>query len=375
MKTSLISIICALMICTASGSASCAQGQVQNNGAIAPITSQYDRLDHLFEQEMAMQNIPGYAIAVIRDGRVVYSRGYGYADLATRRPVNNQTVFGLASLTKTFTALVLLKLVDAGKIDLDAQLGTYMPRIQEPYKSVTIRQLASMTAGVPASVPHEIAWPAQIATLQKLPLVAQPGASYLYSNFSYRLLGTVIQNVTGRPYLQNVRSAILEPLGMSTTGTTAIFWDGGNVATAYGDNMGNGTIRQVDYKDPAISFSAGMLATTIDDLGRYGVGLLQGNMLSRQGYQTLWRQRPPLANGAPSNWAFGWACTNPAWPAFANKTMVAMNGGTAGVASTMMLFPDQNCGLVALCNLRKPQTYAIAKKAAHLLFGAQDQSG
>ena len=72
------------MICTASGSASCAQGQVQNNGAIAPITSQYDRLDHLIEQEMAMQNIPGYAIAVIRDGRVVYSRGYGYADLATR---------------------------------------------------------------------------------------------------------------------------------------------------------------------------------------------------------------------------------------------------------------------------------------------------
>lgn len=333
-----------------------------------PMENRLARVDRMVAARMGEQNIPGYSLIVMKDGRTVFKKSYGFADLASQRSATSDTIFGLASLTKTFTALTLLTLVDRGLIDLDSPVGKYVDGLSPPYQALTIRQLASMTGGVPRRLAREVPWKRQLPILDSTPLVSQPGSRFLYSNYSYRILGTVIANVTGHPYLEMVREIILGPLGMQSTATTVLLQETGRVAQGYGDNMGRGPLRAIEYKNPAVSFSAGMLASTTEDLSRYVEGLLSRKMLSEKGYQTLWYQRPPLSTGEPSAWAFGWhAGTN---EKLGGQYVVAMNGGTQGVASTIIILPDSNSAVIALCNLRKPPVYAIARNVAHLVFGS-----
>jgi CubicO group peptidase (beta-lactamase class C family) len=329
-------------------------------------------VDDLVIGELTQQNIPGYALAVIKDGKLIVHRGYGVMNLQTRQPVTPQTVFGLASLTKTFTALTLLTLVDQGKVKLDDTLDMYVSGLTKPFQKLTIRQLASMTAGIPRDLSQEVEWKNQLPILVNTPLVSDPGTQFLYSNFSYRLLGDVIEKASGKPYFELVRERIFTPLNMTSSGTTVAFESSGMLASAYGDNNGKGPVHPVEYKNPAISFSAGMLASTVDDLLKYSQALLSRQLLSPAAYQTLWYQRPALPNGSPSPWAFGWASKDE--PKYGTR-VVAMNGGTPGVASTIILLPERNCAVVSLCNLRKPAVPAIARKVASLVFAVAPAAG
>jgi CubicO group peptidase (beta-lactamase class C family) len=329
-------------------------------------------VDALVIRELGEQNIPGYALAVIKDGKLVVHRGYGVMNLQTQQPVTPQTVFGLASLTKTFTALTLLTLVDQGKVNLEDTLDMYVSDLTRPYQKLTVRQLASMTAGVPHELSQEVAWKNQLPILVNTPLVSQPGTSFLYSNFSYRLLGDVIQKASGKPYFELVRERIFAPLNMTSSGTTVEFQNSGMLASPYGDNNGQTQVHPAEYKNPAISFSAGMLASTVDDLIKYSQALLNRQLLSPAAYQTLWYQRPPLPGGAAAPWAFGWASKDE--PKYGTR-VVAMNGGTPGVASTIILFPEKNSAVISLCNLRKPAVPAIARKVASLVFALPQSTG
>lgn len=343
-----------------------------NAAAPDDLDQRLEQIDAMVTQELRNQNVPAYCIAVIKNGRTVFKKAYGFADVRRRRPNTINTVFGLASLTKTFTALTLLTLVDRGLVNLEDPLCKYIDGLTKPYRNLTIRQLASMTAGVPSVVSREVPWKDQLEILDHTPLVSQPGSQFLYSNFSYRLLGSVIMSVTHRPFLEVVGEVILEPLGMGSTATTTLLQPSGRVAQAYGDNQGNGPLLPIDYKNPAVSFSAGMLASTINDLERYVYGLMSGKMLSPDGYRTLWSYRPPLSTGQPSAWAFGWHSGNN--NSMGGQHVVAMNGGTPGVASEIIILPDTNCAVIALCNLRKPPIYNIAKVAAKIAFGQNSSS-
>lgn len=358
-----------------------AQGSFENSmqyqlprreNELAELNQRLERIDAMVRQQMRDQSIPAYCLTVIDNGRTVFHKAYGMANIRGGRRATNDTVFGLASLTKTFTALTLLRLVDRNLINLEDPLCKYIAGLTPPYRDLTLRQLASMTAGVPAEVSREVVWKNQLGILDHTSLVSRPGSQFLYSNFSYRLLGSVIATVTGRPFLEVVGENILGPLGMESTGTTVLLDATGRVAQAYGDNQGAGPLRAIEYKNPAVSFAAGMLASTANDLERYVYGLMSRNMLSPRGYQTLWYDRPPLTTGQPSPWAFGWhSGVN---PNMGGQHVVSMNGGTPGVASSIIVLPEANCAVIGLCNLRKPQVYNIAKFAARLAFGNESES-
>ncbi|MBK9622817.1 MAG: beta-lactamase family protein [Candidatus Obscuribacter sp.] len=122
--------------------------------------------------------MPGYTIAIIKNGQVVFQKCYGYADLERRIPVTDNTVFGLASVTKSFTGLTLLSLVDRGLVGLDDPLQKYVNGLTRPYRDLTIRQLASMAAGVPAKLDKEIEWKNQLDSLVHTPLASEPGSQF-----------------------------------------------------------------------------------------------------------------------------------------------------------------------------------------------------
>ncbi len=337
----------------------------------ADMQARLQRIDAMVKERMQALGMPGYCLVVIKSGKVVFQKPYGFANLETRQPTTNDTIFGLASITKTFTALALLTLVDRGMVALEDPLSKYIDGLTPEYKPLTIRQLASMTAGVPAKLSQEVFWMQQLDILDHTPLVSQPGSAFLYSNFSYRLLGSVIEKVTGQPYLQYVESTVCAPLNMRSTGSTTLLQPTGRVAQAYGDNMGNGPLRAIEYKNPAVAFSAGMLATTSNDMINYVFGLLSHKIISENGYKTMWEQRPPLTTGQPSKWAFGWAKTGN--PNLGGQLTISMNGGVPGVASTIILLPEANSAVMALSNLRKPPVYQIAKTAAAMAFGNSNQ--
>ncbi len=341
-------------------------GGAQSDEPSDDLQQRLAKVDAMVSERMASLNIPCYCLVVIKSGRVVFQKPYGFIDPQQKMPTSNDTVFGLASVTKTFTALTLLSLVDKGLVGLDDPLAKYLDGLTPPYQTLTIRQLASMTAGVPKQLSQEVLWKNQMEILVNTPLASQPGSEFLYSNFSYRLIGSVIEAVTRRPFLEVVRETILGPLGMESTATTAILEPSGRVAQAFGDNGGQGPLRPIAYKNPAISFSAGMLASTTNDMTKYVFGLMSGKMLTAAGYQTMWYSRPPLTTDQPSKWAFGWFSgknTN-----YGGKHAVAMNGGTPGVASTIIILPEDRSAVIALCSLRKPSVYEIAKAAAKIAF-------
>lgn len=324
-------------------------------------------IDAMITQRMATYNIPGYTIAIIKNGQVVFQKCYGYADLERRIPVTDNTVFGLASVTKSFTGLTLLSLVDRGLVGLDDPLQKYVDGLTRPYRNLTIRQLASMAAGVPAKLDKEIEWKNQLDSLVHTPLASEPGSQFLYSNYSYRLLGSVIARASGKRYLEMVEETILAPLQMRNTATTVLLAPSGMVAQGYTDNLGKGPLRPVVYKSPAVSFAAGMLASSGSDMVRYVFGLISRRLLSEQGYKSLWYDRPALSTGQPNKWAFGWSAGPNKF--LGGQYQVFWDGATQGVGSIVMILPESNCAIVALSNLRKKEVYDIGKTAMRMAFG------
>jgi len=337
-----------------------------HNPSDADLQLRLQRIDAMVNDRMQALNMVGYSLTIIRGGKVVFQKPYGFQNLETRQPATNDTIFGLGSLTKTFTAIALLSLVDKGLIGLEDPLSKYIDGLTPDYKSLTIRQLASMTAGVPEKLSQEVAWRQQLEILDHTPLVSQPGTAFLYSNYSYRLLGSVIEKAAGQPYLQVVESVVCAPLNMRSTGSTTLLQPTGRVAQAYGDNMGKGPLRPIEYKNPAVQFSAGMLGSSSNDLINYVCGLMNHQILSPQSFKVLWDYRPPLATGQPSKWAFGWAKMHN--PRINNQLALSMNGGVPGVASSIIILPESNSAIIAMSNLRKPPVYQIAKLAAAMAF-------
>lgn len=322
-----------------------------------------ERLDRMVGEQVERLSVPGYAITVIYHGDTIIQKGYGFADIASGRRPDAETVFGLASLTKSFTGLAILMLVERHKLSLDDELGKYLDELSPAYQKLTIRQLATMTAGVPRSVkPDDLTWEQQIKKAQTLPLVSKPGSAYLYSNLSYRILGAVIEKVSGESYMEFLRVNILGPLGMTETKRTDQTFPQ-PIATPYAMNDGRPTA--IEYKNPRINFSAGMLASNCVDLSKYARALLNhdARLLSPAGFDLLWKKRWDLSTGEPNNWAFGWRSTKKQ-----GHWLVTWNGGDPGVASLIEIYPDDQLIVIGLANAHD-QAYSIGHKVAGEVLG------
>jgi CubicO group peptidase (beta-lactamase class C family) len=315
---------------------------------------------------LLQEGVPGYAIAIIKDGSVVFRSTFGMANIEQHRKVTKDTVFGLASLTKTFTGLALLHLVDEGKLKPGDTLDKFLKDLPPSWQKLTIFQLASMRAGMPESRADELPWPEEMSYLEKQPLEYKPDTQCLYSNPGFRVLGSVIEAVTGMSYMDYITRTILEPLGMSSTGTTESM--AAKVSCQYLGGQGP-EAKLIHPIDPITAFSAGMLASSLDDMCTYAQALLDQKILSKAAYQTYLVDRPALASGKPARWAWGWGATVNTQ---LNQRVNSMNGGLPGVASTVILVPASNAAVVALSNMRKKPVYAIAKRALNIYLTGDD---
>jgi CubicO group peptidase (beta-lactamase class C family) len=320
------------------------------------------RIDRLVQAKVKEFGIPGYSLTVMYKGEKIIEKGYGFADIDNKIPVTPQTVFGLASITKTFTGLALLKLVDDGKVNLNDPLSKYYEGLSPAYQKITILQLASMTGGVPAHVNEDVDWKGQIKNAQSSPLESTPGTQYAYSNLSYRILGGVIEKASGQTYIEYLQKYILTPFGMDNTKPSDQAFLS-PVAIPYNDKLNP---LKEGLKSPSINFAAGMLASNTVDMVKYAQALVDRKLLSTKGYEYLWTARDGAINekkDKESSWAFGWGS------ALVNKHLkVGMNGGLPGVASSIFIFPDDELIIVGLSN-KNGEAHEVSKLVLDEVLG------
>ncbi len=235
----------------------------------------------------------GLAVGVVRDGRLSFFHGHGLADIASRTPVTEDTVFRIGSLTRTFTAVAVLQLCDRGLVDLDAPAGGYLRAYRlipaKPgHRPPTVRQLLTHTAGLPQLVyPARAVQPVLGETVpygQRVPaldefyrgrlhLIAEPGTRHTYSNHGFATLGQIVEDVTGQPLACVFRDRIFGPLGMTGTGLARSDQIRARLATGYALRAGGP--RPVRDRDLVTAGAGGIYSTTAD-MARYVAALLAG---------------------------------------------------------------------------------------------------
>ncbi len=311
---------------------------------------------------------PGAAIAVIKDGAVVYKRGYGSANLEYNIPITPQTVFHVASVSKQFTAFAIVLLANQGKLSLDDDIRKHLPEVPDFGKKITIRHLIHHTSGMRDqwTLLGMAGWRLddvitkehilKMVRYQK-ELNFDPGAEYLYSNTGYTLLAVIVERVTGQSFRDYAEANIFKPLGMTNTH----FHDDHeeivkNRAYSYvsaGANRG--------FKAAPLNYAnvgATSLFTTAEDLARWVINFDEKKIGGADAIKQM-QQVGVLNSGKQLTYAFG-LTTGP----YRGLNTVGHAGGDAAYRSFAVWFPDQRFGVVVLSNFNLLGPQQLATKIA-----------
>jgi CubicO group peptidase (beta-lactamase class C family) len=317
-------------------------------------------IDAFVEEEMDAQRIPGLALAVVRDGRIVHARGFGEAD-SSGRAVSPQTPFVIGSLSKSVTALAVMQLVEAGKVELDAPVQRYLPwfRVadEEASARITVRHLLNQTSGLSTKTGRsfqgsgdtsDAALERAVRKLSTAELTEPAGETHQYSTINYSVLGLVVQEVSGGSYERYVQEHVFEPLGMRNSFTSETEAEPRGLATGHNYWFGRPAAADLPYNRGLLP--AGYLISSAEDLGRYAIAQLNGGryggaaVLSRAGTAELQRpavETPEDGTSYGMGWFVGPVNGIPA---------VFHQGETFSYHANVVLLPGRDQGVVVLMN-------------------------
>ncbi len=366
----------------------------------------FPEIDRLFRDYASGANVPGAAWGIVIDGELAHTGVLGYRDLATKSPVTPDTVFRIASMTKSFTAMAIMKLRDEGRLSLDDPAEKYVPEMKalvyptSDSPRITIRHLLSHAEGFPEDNPwgdQQLAdTDAQLSALIRagIPFSNAPGIAYEYSNFGFAILGRVVANV-GRgsnqsrgseteAYTQYVIDHVLTPLGMTSTTLEPSRVPPAKLAHGY--RWEDGQWKEEPLLANGSFGSMGGMLTTLSDLGRY-VGAFLAAWPPRDGAETgpvrraslremqqVWRPSPASVTLGGSRvqlnaggYGFGLrvaqTCQFP--------TVVSHSGGLPGFGTLMRWLPEYGVGVIAFGN----RTYAGWARTADAALDALERTG
>ena len=307
-----------------------------------------DAADDLLRAELGKHQVAGAACLVIQDGRMVKSACFGVANLEWQTPVASDTVFEIGSITKQFTAACVLLLVQDGKMSLDDKISAHLRDTPASWAGITVRHLLTHTSGLtnydslPGFEMRQHLTQAQfIARLGGYPLNFAPGERWSYCNSGYNLLGYIVENVSGEKWWDFLSARILAPLQM--TNTVRRNPDAVIPRRAAGYEMRNGERINRDY-DLTDLFSAGVLASTVEDLAKWNAAL-DGGALLTPASKAAWWTSGKLNGGKLTNYGFGWRVEQ--WHGHRN---IGHGGATSGFSAAIERFPDDGLCVIILTN-------------------------
>ena len=324
-------------------------------------------IDDYVRGVMQKRHIPGVSIAVVRGGEVVLTKGYGQANVELGVPATADTVYQLASVTKTFTATAIMLLVKDGKIALDDKITARLADLPKTWEDVTVRHLLNHTSGIKSytsvkgfekTMRKDYAQREIIDLVAKEPLEFKPGEKWNYSNTGYFLLGMLIEKSGGKPYGEFMADRIFKPLGMTKTRANdlrAII-----PGRAQGYEWNGKELRNGEYTSPTQPFAAGMLVSTVADMVKWDAALAGRTLLDASTLARMWKPTP-LAKGE-AGYGFGWGVEK------ANgRRLVSHGGGIPGFSSQISRFLDDDLTVIVLSNAEGGHAGSLARGIAGLL--------
>jgi CubicO group peptidase (beta-lactamase class C family) len=329
------------------------------------------KIDELMKAYNTYRQFNG-AVLVAENGKVIFKKGYGLANMEWNIPVEPDTKFRLGSITKQFTSMLILRLVQEGKIKPEGKLTDYLPDYRKDTGDrITIHQLLNHTSGIPSytGMPNffqDVSRnPYSVSDFVKKfasgDLEFEPGAKWNYNNSGYFLLGAIVERVTGKPYEQVLKEQILDPVGMKNTGYDHHETILAKRASGYEKRPGGYV--NAPYLDMSLPYAAGSLYSTVDDLYLWDQALYTDKLLSPQLKELMFK--PGL-----SNYAYGWVVQKAPLGAQGEPvTVIQHGGGINGFNTLITRLPESKNLIVLLNSTGGTKLQDMSQKIAAILFG------
>lgn len=323
------------------------------------VAAKADEIDRYMEAQIINLHISGASLAVVRGGKIVKARGYGFADLQSSAVATPETVYEIGSMTKQFTAVAVMMLAEEGKLSLDDSLTKYFPAAPAWWNKITIRHLLTHTSGIRnhVAVPGYMdlfrtsitgkTFPAREDLLNEfyqLPKEFAPGETWAYDNTGFYLLGVIIEKIGGKSYWDFLNERIFKPLAMTHTRSTESSEIVPHRAAGYG--WTGRTWENRPILAPFVAFSAGSILSTVEDLAKWDAALYTEKLLKKSSLEKMWT--PARTNSgelAAFDYGFGWFIEK-----YRGHRNILHSGGTPGFSSVMHRFADDRMTIIILTN-------------------------
>lgn len=314
---------------------------------------------------------PGCAVLIAKNGHIIYEKGFGMANLELNVPVKSETVFRIGSITKQFTAIAILQLVEQGKIALNDSIQKYIPKYHYKGKTITIENLLTHTSGIKgyegidAEVPNAIRVDFSpeilIDSLDKLPLDFPPSTKYTYSNSNYFFLGKVIEEVSGMNYQTYLKQHIFLPTGLSST-----YYDNPDEIIknrANGYTNVSGEYKNAGFISMSTVYSAGALLSNVKDLYRWHQALYNGELIQSETFQKAIKPFR-FQDGTFSEYGYGF---------FIRKEndgkSIGHGGAIDGFRAVEIYYPEKDLYIVLLCNSEQDNFLELFSNISQIVIG------
>ena len=320
------------------------------------------------EESMKAQQMPGLSVAVMH-GDFRWARGFGFADVENGVPARADSSYRMASVTKPMTAVAVLKLADEGKIDLDADVQTYVPYFPRKAHKVTVRQLLAHQGGIShyrdyakeGRIREPKSTREAIAIFEDFDLVAEPGTAYRYTSYGYNLLGAVIEGASGKPYAEYMAENVWKPLGMTSTRMDDPRALIPHRVTGY--VLEQGKLRRSEYVDISSRFGGGGTRSTVEDMLRFIEGLADGKVLQAETRELAWTAMP-TRDGRYTSYGLGFGIAQPG-----GRFAVAHSGSQQETRTDLFLFPRERFAVALASNFENANLDVFGDKLIELFLG------
>ena len=301
------------------------------------------------------------AVLVARDGQVILSQGYGFADREMKIPNTPQTKFRIASITKQFTAMAILLLQQQGKLSVEDNICNYITDCPDIFKPVKIRHLLSQSAGIPNTTAYSM--PGDQMVSKSATLFFPPGEQFKYQDVTFNLAGRIIETVSGQSYASFLKQNIFEPLGMSNSGVDDMQQT--DLAKGYSNAEGDIALQ------PVYMFAEGSVYSTVEDMYRWDQALYTDKLLPQPALKAMFTPQVAVPDGeyygfdGSTGWSYGFG-----WFIAPKELGYVIHGGTLpGYRAEFRRYMDDKTVIILLTNHEAVALHDTAEVIAEKLFG------
>ncbi|MCR8966024.1 serine hydrolase [Brevibacillus halotolerans] len=322
-------------------------------------------LDRIIKEYMDKESIPGLAVGIVKDKKIICAKGYGVKNVDTKEPINEYSLFHMASISKTFVALAIMKLVEDGSVKLDSYVTEYLPYFElkdEKYKNITIRQLLSHTSGIPNDSNYEWDKPQYdeealeryVKSITYLDLMWKPGEKFGYSDTAFEVLGDVISKVSGLSFEHYMKENVLQVLGMKESHFYKPALSADLLTSPHILYVKNDYAAKVSKIFPynRIHSPSSTLCSNAIEMCYYAIANLNKGSLNGQtilhpdSHADLWKSHVHTGwDGFMTEMGLSWFLGD-----YKGNKVVSHVGGDTGFRSELMILPEEGIAVVIMTN-------------------------